>query len=111
MIFTEGDNFKERAMNTGGTLLEIYYRISTIQIRLPALRTKKEEIPQIAETILLSLNKKYPRAVPKVIDQETLRFLCDQPLRGNLRELYSLLLRAYITSPSSSSEIQIQDIL
>ena len=74
---------------------ELYYRLSVFQIVLPALRDHKEDIPAIADVILLNLNKKYATRVTGVTAEvQDLFQRYDWP--GNVRELRNVLERAII---------------
>src|SRR5207249_11217992 len=65
---------------------DLYYRINVIQIKMPALREKREDIPKLALHFLV----KYGRVTGKKITRigaEATRRLMDHDLAGNEREL------------------------
>jgi DNA-binding NtrC family response regulator len=74
---------------------ELYYRLSVIQIVIPPLRERKEDIPQIAEAMLQNLNKKHGTRVTG-LDPQVLGLLYRYDWPGNVRELRNVLERAAI---------------
>jgi len=72
---------------------DLYYRINVIQIRMPALREKREDIPKLALHFLV----KYGRAMGKKItriDSEAMERLVGHDWPGNVRELENVIERA-----------------
>ncbi|NOT18033.1 MAG: sigma-54-dependent Fis family transcriptional regulator [Sulfuriferula sp.] len=69
---------------------DLYYRISTFPIHLPALVERREDIPLLAETLLARIRPDRPFK----LSQDSLNLLtsCDFP--GNIRELRNILERA-----------------
>ena len=87
-----------------GTLREdLYYRINTIEIRIPPLRDRMEDVPMLAEHFLKMYADKYSRE-----DQEFAQAAYDQMLnytwRGNVRELQHAIERAVLLSKGSKIE-------
>jgi DNA-binding NtrC family response regulator len=74
---------------------DLYYRINTIEIRLPPLRERVEDIQHLAEHFLQQFAKKYQRPSCR-ISQETYQRLFDYSWPGNVRELQSVLERAVL---------------
>jgi DNA-binding NtrC family response regulator len=74
---------------------DLYYRINTIEIRLPPLRERVEDIQHLAEHFLQQFAKKYQRPSCR-ISQETYVRLFDYSWPGNVRELQSVLERAVL---------------
>ncbi len=80
---------------------DLMYRIDVFTVRLPGLRDRKEDIPEIFEGILRQLAEKYERGLPiiKPGDMERLQAY-DYP--GNVRELRNIIERSLLrTDPSS----------
>jgi two-component system response regulator PilR (NtrC family) len=72
---------------------DLYYRINVIQIRMPALREKREDIPQLALHFLV----KYARIMGKKItriSEEAMGRLGEHDWPGNVRELENVIERA-----------------
>ena len=75
---------------------DLYYRINTVQIRIPPLRDRKEDIDDIVAAWQAQKQKPNDfRLVP--VTGEQLSALKDYEYPGNVRELLTLLERAYMT--------------
>jgi len=70
---------------------DLYYRISTHLIKLPALRERKEDIPTLVEHIVKEASENMHRAEPTV-SKQAMDMLCSYSFPGNIREL-----KTYIT--------------
>jgi two-component system nitrogen regulation response regulator GlnG len=64
---------------------DLYFRIAVVEIRLPALRERPEDIPPLAERFLQQFDLKTRSA--GYLLPETIEELCRRPWRGNIREL------------------------
>jgi DNA-binding NtrC family response regulator len=76
---------------------DLYYRLNIINIHLPPLRERKEDIPLLAKHFI----KKYARENNKTIsgmDGKFLKHLMDYHWPGNIRELENAVIRAIILS-------------
>ncbi|HEY6844318.1 MAG TPA: sigma-54 dependent transcriptional regulator, partial [Thermoanaerobaculia bacterium] len=76
---------------------DLYFRVSTIVLRLPALRDRVEDIPVLAAEILARVSYEMGRPDAKLSDA-AVRALCEQPWPGNLRELKNVLERSLLMS-------------
>jgi len=74
---------------------DLYFRVSTIVLRLPPLRERVEDIPQLAREILGRVSYEMGRPEVRLADGAT-RALCEQPWPGNLRELRNVLERSLL---------------
>jgi two-component system response regulator PilR (NtrC family) len=72
---------------------DLFYRINVIELRVPALRERAEDIPDLAEAILLRLARRLG-VEPPILTPEALEVLCNFPFPGNVRELENVLERA-----------------
>lgn len=68
---------------------DLFYRLSTFQIRIPPLRERRQDIPALTETILSDLSKKLKRSVE--ITPDALTSLTEYDWPGNVRELRNAL--------------------
>ena len=74
---------------------DLYYRISTLTLRIPPLRERPEDIPVLARNILASVSMRMGRPIARLTpDAEAL--LARYPWPGNIRELANVLERAMI---------------
>jgi DNA-binding NtrC family response regulator len=74
---------------------DLYYRLKVVEITLPPLRERREDIPDLVAYLLEKINRDLRRNVHKV-PPEVLKTLVDIPWRGNVRELENALTRAVI---------------
>ena len=89
-------NLVEKIKN-GNFREDLYYRLNTIPLEIPALRYRKDEILQIADKILKQNCQKYDFNIKKFSTQSQERLL-SYGWPGNIRELISVVERACILS-------------
>ena len=70
---------------------DLYYRLSTFELRLPPLRERDEDPIVLAEFFVQRACVKYGRTTPVKLSEEAKRLLLDLPWRGNVRELQNLM--------------------
>lgn len=87
-----------RAMVEDGSFREdLYYRLNVINLRVPPLRERKEDIPLLTEFFIDLACKK--AGLPKrVLTKRALEKLYDYPFPGNVRELQNEMERAVVLS-------------
>jgi len=76
---------------------DLYYRLNVIELRMPALRECREDIPLLADSILLRLGQQ-AGVVPPKLSRAALEALCQYDFPGNVRELENVLERAIALS-------------
>ncbi|BAL26209.1 sigma-54 dependent transcriptional regulator [Azoarcus sp. KH32C] len=72
---------------------DLYFRINVITLRVPPLRERPEDIPELAEHILARLAEREGGA-PRRLTREASQLLAQHSFAGNVRELENLLERA-----------------
>jgi two-component system response regulator PilR (NtrC family) len=72
---------------------DLYYRINVIELRVPALRERTQDIAELASSILERLGKRGDREPPE-LSPEASRALQEHAFPGNVRELENILERA-----------------
>lgn len=72
---------------------DLYYRLRVIDIDLPPLRGRKEDIPLLVRHFLNTFNKELKKKVTHV-STEAMRILMDYSWPGNVRELENVVQRA-----------------
>ncbi|TLZ22174.1 MAG: sigma-54-dependent Fis family transcriptional regulator, partial [Gammaproteobacteria bacterium] len=80
---------------------DLFYRINVIELRVPALRERSADIPEIAEAILTRLARRLNATAPK-LSAETVQTLQAYRYPGNVRELENVLERALTLSTTGS---------
>lgn len=84
------------AASKAGTFREdLYFRISTIKLKIPALRERHDDLALLVETFLVRYAEKYRKAVGAVAPQ-TFALLARYDWPGNVRELESVIERAVL---------------
>jgi two-component system response regulator PilR (NtrC family) len=76
---------------------DLYYRLSTFEIRLPSLKERKEDIPILIDYFTKALSKKFQKNIVK-IDPAFVDYMLQHELRGNVRELKNMIEREIILS-------------
>ena len=82
----------EKAVKEGTFREDLYYRLNVIPIRLPALRDRLEDVPDLARFFLRRYTAKFHKNVQDIADS-TLRILQSYWWPGNIRELENLIER------------------
>lgn len=72
---------------------DLYYRLNIINIKIPPLRNRREDIPLLAECIIQKLNKKMGREI-EGISNNALEYLRQKDWVGNVRELQNIIEKA-----------------
>ena len=80
-------------VHTGKFREDLYYRINVIELHVPALRERKDDIGLLAEHILERLARTHKRP-PLQLAPDALSFLQSYAFPGNVRELENILERA-----------------
>jgi two-component system response regulator PilR (NtrC family) len=85
---------------------DLYYRLNVIELRLPPLRHRREDIPLLAEHFLRRFSAEHRRT--SRLSTEAMRRLESYEFPGNVRELENIIERA--VALSSSSLIGVSDL-
>jgi len=76
---------------------DLFYRVNVIELRVPALRERSEDIPVLAEAILHRLARRMKIEAP-ALSSDALHALAGYAFPGNVRELENILERAITLS-------------
>ncbi len=72
---------------------DLYYRLNVVQLELPSLAERREDIPLLAEHFLARLAERYGR--PQLaLSPEAMRILVSAPWPGNIRQLLNVIEQA-----------------
>ena len=77
--FTQNGKFRE----------DLYYRLSTVPIRVPSLRDRKEDVPLLFRKFVVDFAERY-KTMPIQLDEEAKALLISYPWPGNVRELKNI---------------------
>ncbi len=89
---------------------DLFYRINTVTIELPALRNRKEDIPSLVKLFVKKYSTFYSRPEVKVTD-EAMKRLCFCSWPGNIRQLEHTVEKALILTDGDTLGIHDFDIL
>lgn len=73
---------------------DLFYRLNVIELRMPSLRERREDITLLSKHILKRLSKDMGLPPPKLAE-DTLQALLTYPFPGNIRELENILERSF----------------
>ncbi|HVX66036.1 MAG TPA: sigma-54 dependent transcriptional regulator [Bryobacteraceae bacterium] len=90
----------EEAVAGGRFREDLFYRLNVIEIRIPPLRERREDIPLLVAHFIEKLAPEVGKPVTGV-SEDALRLLIDHDWPGNVRELENAVERAIVTSRSS----------
>jgi len=83
---------------------DLFYRINVIELRVPPLRERREDVPRLTARILERLAADNGMDAPPRLQPEALRALLDYGFPGNVRELENILERAVALCDNGSIE-------
>jgi nitrogen regulation protein NR(I) len=69
---------------------DLFYRLNVVQVLLPPLRQRAEDIPSLVKYFLQKYGAELGDASP-AIQPEAIEFLCEQPWPGNIRQLENVV--------------------
>ena len=97
----------EAAVRAGRFREDLYYRLRVVELVIPPLHERREDIPLLAEHFLKEAAKRFGREV-KPLTGEALRACVAHQWKGNVRELRSALEQALLLAPGA--DITLADV-
>jgi len=92
------------AMVQAGTFREdLYYRLKVVEIHIPPLRERREDISPLVEALLQKINRELHKNV-RYVSEEAMRMLEAYAWPGNVRELENALMRAVVLAKGNVVE-------
>lgn len=102
----------EEEVRKGTFREDLYYRLNVMQIHIPPLRERKEDIPVLCQYYLEHFNRKFSKSL-KGVDPEFMSQLQNHEWKGNVRELRNVMERTalfargeYLTSEATGQVFQ-----
>ncbi|HTQ37346.1 MAG TPA: sigma-54 dependent transcriptional regulator [Steroidobacteraceae bacterium] len=83
----------------GGFREDLFYRIDVIELRVPSLRERPGDVPELANYILQRLRRRNADGAAAELTAEAVAMLSEYDFPGNVRELENILERALTLSP------------
>jgi len=95
----------ERLVREGQFREDLFYRLKVVALKVPPLRERKEDIPDLAETFLLDIcrNNHLRR---RRLTEEAREALCQYPWPGNVRELMNTLEAVVVATPAETIGVE-----
>jgi len=79
---------------------DLYYRLATVAIHLPALRDRRDDVPRLAEYFVALLNERF--GFSKHLSPEAMARLTTHDWPGNVRELLHVVEAAMVVCPAAT---------
>ena len=92
----------EEEVRAGRFLVDLYYRVNVLPLDVPALASRRDEIPSWARYQVTDAHMRHGGG-PLGMDDEAAAALQGQPWPGNLRQLHSVVLRAWAFARAESA--------
>jgi DNA-binding NtrC family response regulator len=90
----------EDEVNGGRFRQDLLFRLNTIEIHIPPLRERREDIPLLAAHFLSTHAQRYRKRISG-FDHSAMQLLLDNPWQGNVRELNHVIERAVLMAQES----------
>ncbi|MBN1962780.1 MAG: sigma-54-dependent Fis family transcriptional regulator [Deltaproteobacteria bacterium] len=90
----------QKMVEAGQFREDLYYRLNVLQLRVPPLRERKEDIPLLVEHFIEKYGKRLNRP-GMTFTRDALRLLLDYSWPGNIRELENLVERAMVLAENT----------
>ncbi|MGB9591386.1 MAG: sigma 54-interacting transcriptional regulator [Candidatus Kryptoniota bacterium] len=84
---------------------DLFYRISSPAIKIPPLRERRDEIPDLIEHLLLKIREKYKGYVSGLTERAKKRLL-EFDFPGNVRQLEKMLEQAFLTCKKEFIDVE-----
>ncbi|PYV86945.1 MAG: sigma-54-dependent Fis family transcriptional regulator [Acidobacteria bacterium] len=96
-IITATNKSLQELVAQGGFREDLYYRLNVIQIYVPPLRERREDIPLLVDYLIHKLNRELNKRISQ-IQSRALQSLLNRDWPGNIRQLENVLRRAVVHS-------------
>jgi transcriptional regulator with PAS, ATPase and Fis domain len=108
-IITATNQILKELVSEGLFREDLYFRLNVVEINLPALTDRKDDILPLAEFFLKKFNTKFGKQI-KQIGSRSARTLLQKEWRGNVRELENTIEKAVLLSQGDELEAETLDI-
>ena len=98
IVSTSGD--AQEAVNDGLFLDDLYYRLNVIPIEVPALRQRRDDLPELIDLFLEDVSAKNQLSAPEV-SKEAFNILYKYDWPGNVRQLRNIIQRLIVLNNNS----------
>jgi len=95
----------QEAVKEGRFREDLYYRLNVVNIKLPPLRDRRDDIPFLVHFFIEKYNRKYHMKV-KGVSQKAMNLLTDYEWTGNVRELENTLESILVINNPEAIDVQ-----
>lgn len=95
----------DQLVQSGAFRQDLYYRINVIELKLPTLNTRRDDIPVLAEHFLALIADEWQLDTPPTLTTEACLRLQHHDFAGNVRELRNVLERAVTLAETSIIDV------
>lgn len=103
-IISATNKVLDKLIKEGKFREDLYYRLNVVEVRLPPLRERKDDIPLLVDHFIQKYAKRDNRQAPS-ISQEALRLLQSYFWPGNVRELENVIERSVLLTKTGNIEV------
>lgn len=108
-VITASNNVLLEAVNQGKFREDLFYRLNVFPIEIPALRDRKEDIPDLLWFFISEFEEKMDKTI-KNISRKDMENLINYPWPGNVRQLRNIIERSMIISSGPDLQIELPGI-
>jgi DNA-binding NtrC family response regulator len=94
-----------REVNRGTFRADLFYRLAVIHVRMPAVRERLEDIPELVRALLVTIADEREIPTRVGLTEEEMAALYKQPWPGNVRELRNYLEHVLVLSAPPSERL------
>jgi two-component system response regulator HydG len=80
---------------------DLFFRLDVLSIRLPPLRERREDLPQLIDHFLLRAQERNKDSTRRRLTQDAMRVIEAHPWPGNVRELENVIQRLLVSTTRS----------
>lgn len=103
-LITATNRDLEQEIQNGGFRKDLFYRLNVINLKIPPLRNRKDDIPLLAQHFLVKYSEKNQRPVPD-FSSAALHALGEHAWPGNVRELENVIERAVVLNRDDAIDL------
>ncbi len=106
-VISATNNDLKKMVENGDYRLDLYYRLNVVEINLPPLRERRQDLPLLFKHFIEKFNNEFGKEI-KGLSREAERILFDYNYPGNVRELSNIIEAAIVLSDNEI--IQAKDL-
>jgi DNA-binding NtrC family response regulator len=105
-VIAATNKIPDEAVKGGNLREDLYYRLNVFHVHLPPLRERKEDIVEIAQSLMQDMNKKHDTRVSDM-SPEVIEIFQKHDWPGNIRELRNVIERSVILTREGTIQVPV----